>query len=104
MKQAYDTLSQAMNGLKEEGYTLDFDLQKDGIYCREQDLKLGPNEFSIDEFYRFEGMTNPSDSSILYAISSSGAKVMGTLVDAYGAYSDKLSGDMIAKFQGESKI
>jgi hypothetical protein len=102
MKQSFETLSQGMNGLKEEGYTLDFDLQKDGIYSRERDLKLGPHEFTIDEFYRFEGMTNPSDSSILYAISSKSDGVKGTLVDAYGAYSDKLSREMITKFQGAS--
>ncbi len=102
MKQSYDTLSQAMNGLKEEGYKLDFDMKKDGLYCHSVDLKLAPSEFNIDEVYRFEGMTNPADSSILYAISTTGAGKKGTLVDAYGAYSDKLSAEMISKFQGDS--
>jgi len=99
MKQSYDTLSQAMNGLKEEGYKLDFDMKKDGLYCHSEDLKLTPHEFNIDEVHRFEGMTNPADSSILYAISTPGAEKNGTLVDAYGAYSDKLSPEMISKFQ-----
>jgi hypothetical protein len=99
MKKSYDTLSQAMNGLKEEGYKLDFDMKNDGLYCHSEDLKLMPGEFNIDEVYRFEGMTNPADSSILYAISTPSAEKSGTLVDAYGAYSDKLSPEMIAKFQ-----
>ena len=99
MKQSYDTLSQAMNGLKEEGYTLDFDMKKDSIYCHSEDLTLTPHEFNIDEVHRFEGMTNPADSSILYAISTPEAEKKGTLVDAYGAYSDNLSPEMISKFQ-----
>lgn len=99
MKKSFDTLSEGMNSLKEEGYTLDFDLKTDGIYCHSEDLKLSPHEFKIDEFYRFEGMTNPSDMSILYAISSTTNNVKGTLVDAYGAYADQLSPEMIKKFQ-----
>ncbi|HKK37974.1 MAG TPA: hypothetical protein VJ949_00990 [Cryomorphaceae bacterium] len=99
MKKSFDTLSEGMNALKEDGYTLDFDLKRDGIYCHTEDLKLQPHEFEIDEFYRFEGMTNPSDMSILYAISSSTNNVKGTLVDAYGAYADQLSPEMIKKFQ-----
>lgn len=99
MKKSFDTLSQGMNSLKKDGYTLDFDMKKDGIYCHSKDLKLQPHEFEVDEFYRFEGMTNPSDMSILYAISSSTDGVKGTLVDAYGTYSDQLSPEMVKKFQ-----
>jgi hypothetical protein len=50
----------------------------------------------VDEFYRFEGMTNPDDSSILFAISSSDG-LKGTLGDAYGVYAENLnSGDEYA--------
>jgi hypothetical protein len=99
MKASYDTLSEAMNALTKEGYTLDFNLKSDCIYSRDKELSLSPNEFKIDRVFRFEGMTNPGDSSILFAISGINEPVKGTLVDAYGAYSDRLNDDMIKKLQ-----
>lgn len=95
---AYDTLSAALEGLKAKGYTEDFNLHPDRISCPAQNLELHPGDFTIDAFYRFEGASNPDDSSIVYAISSnSGLK--GTLVDAYGMYSDSLNEDMIQKLK-----
>jgi len=96
--EAYTTLSEALNGLKEEGYVLDFNLQSECVECKEEDIKLFPEDFVIDKFFRFEGDSNPDDSSILYAISSKdGAK--GTLVDAYGVYSESLTPEMIERLR-----
>ena len=52
----------------------------------------------MDEVHRFEGMTNPDDSSVLYAIASTGG-LKGLLVDAYGAYAESVSQEMIRKLQ-----
>lgn len=41
----------------------------------------------IREFHRFEGVSDPDHMSIVYAIEGQGG-VRGTLVDAFGAYSD----------------
>jgi hypothetical protein len=57
-----------------------------------------PAEFQISQVHRFEGMTNPADNTVLYAIEGKhGDK--GVLVDAYGAYSDPLSAAMIEKLR-----
>ena len=95
----YDTLSQAINSLKEEGYDQDFNAKEDCIECRPLDLRLSPEEFEVDRVFRFEGDSNPDDSSILFAISSNNGKVKGTLVDAYGAYSDPMNAEMIQKLR-----
>jgi len=50
----------------------------------------------VDEFHRFEGMSNPDDNSIVFAISSDDG-IKGTLVDAYGIYADSLTESMIKK-------
>ena len=93
---SYDTLSEAMTDLKKRGYTIDFNLSFDRIICHETPINLMPAEFEIVEVYRFEGETNPSDSSILYAIESKhGDK--GVLVNAYGVYSDSVSDEMVKK-------
>ena len=38
-------------------------------------------------FFRFEGTSSPEDNAILYVIETSDGE-KGTLVDAYGMYSD----------------
>lgn len=92
----YNSLIEALNGLKKQGYTEDFNLQETCIHCG-ADIRLHPDEFVIDEFYRFEGDSNPDDSSIVYAISSLNGELKGTLVDAYGMYASSLSPAMVAK-------
>jgi len=91
---AYDTVSQAVTGLKERGYVLDFNLKKDGVECEGQ--KLNPKDFEITEFYRFEGNSDPGDEAVVYAIESKNGK-KGILVNAFGVYSESLSDDMIKK-------
>jgi hypothetical protein len=95
---SYSTVTEALNGLKDEGYVLDFNLKADCVECKTLDMQLYPADFGIDKFYRFEGASNPDDSAIVYAISSvSGLK--GTLVDAYDAYVDSLTNEMIKKIK-----
>ncbi|MES1217817.1 MAG: phosphoribosylpyrophosphate synthetase [Bacteroidota bacterium] len=92
----YESLIDALDDLKKRGYQADFAIQTVCLYCGDLDLRLNPEEFNIDEVYRFESNSNPGDSSILYAISSSSG-VKGTLVDSYGAYADSLSFEMAKK-------
>lgn len=95
---AYDTLVDAINGLKAQGYTYDFNLKEDCLQCAGVDRVLSPEEFEVTEVYRFEGMTSPDDSSILYAIESNDG-LRGTLVNAYGMYADPMSSAMVAKLE-----
>ena len=95
MKQ-FENLVDALSDLKERGYTLDFNLLENSIACASHQLSLAAEEFEIDETYRFEGMNDPDDSAVLYAISSRfGHK--GVLVNAYGVYADGASSEIIAK-------
>ena len=85
----YDTLSEAVNDLISRGYTTDFliEAEKDCLICNTEEdgaVELSPEEFKIDEIYRFEGMTDPSDESILYAISSPIHNIKGTVINSYG--------------------
>lgn len=93
---SYDTLVEALNDLKKRGFTHDFNLNNDCVVCTERSLSLSPEQFDIVETYRFEGETNPSDESILYAIEShDGTK--GVLVNAFGVYANPISDAMVKK-------
>lgn len=95
--ESYDTLVEAINGLKKEGYTVDFNLRENCIVCNE--LEIFHDEFIIDKFFRFEGDTDPADESILYAISSEKHDLKGILVNGYGISSDSMTNEMLNKFR-----
>jgi len=93
----YDTLVQAINALREQGYVEDFNLKAHCIECRHGEIQLFPNQFEIDKVFRFYGPSDVDDESILYAISSSKRNLKGLLVNGYGASSDVPTQEMIEK-------
>lgn len=97
MNTDFDTMVDAINRLRKEGYSHDFNLTSTCLQCAEPDMSLHPEDFLIDRIFRFDGMTNPDDESILYAISSDKYGIKGILVNAYGLDADPLSQGMIEK-------
>ncbi|MBX2982896.1 MAG: phosphoribosylpyrophosphate synthetase [Flavobacteriales bacterium] len=97
MKRTYDTLSSAVNDLQVRGYTDDLILQDECLVCSGKNTSLHPDEFQIDEFHRFEGESDPGDSSIVYAVSSEKHAIKGILVSAFGAEASRLTQSMVAK-------
>ncbi len=93
----YETLSEAVNDLIKRGYTHNFNVEGDCLECNENGIRLSPNDFTIDETHRFEGPTDPGDENILFAISSITHNLKGLLINAFGAYSDAASEELIAK-------
>src|SRR5687767_8877812 len=92
----YDTVSQAVKGLKDRGYTIDFNVEEDCIVCHDTPLKLTPDEFQITEVYRYEGNSDPGDEAVVYAIESRhGDK--GVLVNGFGVSADPASDELISK-------
>jgi hypothetical protein len=101
-----DTLIETLEDLKEQGFTYDFNLTAHSLEVHQGDgicLTLSPEDFDIVLVYRFEGMTDPSDMSILYAIESKDG-LKGTLVSSYGVYADAMSNEMIKKLDTRSSL
>lgn len=98
MNNQYETLSEAVDALDKQGYTIDFNLKHDCIESKELNKKYDPAKFHIDEFHRFEGMTNPDDMSIVYAVTTDDGK-KGVVVDAYGTYEDPFTSEMVQKMR-----
>lgn len=100
--QQYSNLVDAINGLFKQGYTYNFNIQSDCIECVENKLQLLPDEFEIDEVYRFQEMSDVDNESILYAISSTKHNLKGLLVNAYSIYADTASAALVAKLSHTS--
>lgn len=96
----YATVTDAIRKLKEEGYTTDFNIQKNCLVAGEH--ALGEDEFEIVDIYRYEGETDPADEAIVYAvISKTGLK--GTLVTGYGNNAETESSDFLKKLHNKAK-
>lgn len=92
----YDTVAEAVQGLKQRGYTIDFNLEPDRITCPKTPLSLKPSEFRITEVYRFEGNSDPADEAVVYAIESADGQ-KGVLVNGFGISSDEIGEEMVEK-------
>ncbi|HET8753280.1 MAG TPA: phosphoribosylpyrophosphate synthetase [Salinimicrobium sp.] len=98
----HGTLSEDLNRLRtEEGYTEDFNLLDHTLISKDEREKFLAQDFVVDEVYRFEGISNPGDEAILYAIStSSGQK--GVLIDGYDYTSGQISEELVKKLDLKS--
>ena len=80
-----DTLTQIITQLGLQGYTEDLNRHDNNP------LWLDPKAYQIDNIYRFEGLSNPDDESILYALSSDHYQVKGILINGYGPSADPVT-------------
>lgn len=80
------SLADALSDLRKRGYTSDFSTQTFGLYCGDLDMRLDPEEFKVDEEYRFGGYIALEEDTVLVAITSSNG-IKGVLIDSYGSYS-----------------
>lgn len=88
------TLSTVTTKSIQRGYTENFKVTEQGLYGATTDIYYLPNEVKIDNFYRFEGASDPQDNSILYLLETHDG-VKGILIDSYGADADDFITDFI---------
>lgn len=86
----------------EKGYTEDFRAEENGLICGDGKIIYRPSQIQVVDFYRFEGITDPGDMSILYVIETDDG-TRGTLVDAYGTYSDAAVSKIITEVESIAK-
>ena len=76
-----------LSRMLDEGYTEDFKVTDAGLQAIKHERVFRPEEVNIVNFFRFEGESDPDDNAILYVIETNDG-TRGTLIDAYGVYSD----------------
>jgi hypothetical protein len=94
----YESIADALADLKNRGYKENFRREPAVIYSIESDLWIAPDQFNIDEFYRFDENLGPEAERVIYAISSN-VGIKGTLLDECGIYGDNISFEMSEKLQ-----
>lgn len=82
-----NTLTSCVNKVVKDGYTDSFKVKPEGLFSYTKDKVYRPEDIKVINFYRFEGQSDPADNAIMYVIETSDGQ-RGTLIDAYGPYSD----------------
>ncbi|HEY9257234.1 hypothetical protein [Chitinophaga sp.] len=81
------TLSRVLEKLHERGFDHELNMSDHGRLQNKDAQKIyNPEDLTIIKTYRFEGESDPSDSSILYVLEDKDGQ-KGYVLDAYGAYS-----------------
>lgn len=84
----FNTTSEAINTLTKEGFTENFKAQDECIEALYSKKEYQPNDLEVVAHFRFEGMTNPSDQTEIFAIQAKdGTK--GTLSMSYSSSSNQ---------------
>jgi len=83
----YTSMTEALKGLKARGFTTNFEFLNNSFCAVNSGKTFTAKEISILEHHRFEGVSDPDDESIVYAIETSEG-IRGAIADAYGVYSN----------------
>jgi len=95
-------MEKCMVKLESQGFTSQYRVEKNKLCDITKDKKYKPKDVKAVNFFRFEGITDPEDMSILYAIETAdGGK--GTLVDAYGLYADEATSSFMQEVEINKK-
>lgn len=86
-KHNLNTVVEVLDKLKDEGFKEDFEFRNHTLKKVGSSKPYKASEVEVVQEFRFEGESNPSDSSILYALETIDGK-KGTLIDSYGAKSN----------------
>jgi hypothetical protein len=81
------TLTGVMADLTRRGFIEQFVLAGDHLRAVSNGKAFYPPDVRISEYHRFEGVSDPDDMAILYALETR-TGLRGTLADAFGVYAE----------------
>jgi hypothetical protein len=92
------TMSQVMDTLDKDGFTEHFAVCGGRLVALASGTEFAADEVVIRCVERFEGVSDPDDMSVVYALETTDG-TLGTLTDAFGVYSDPEVGEFISKVE-----
>jgi len=91
---SYSILTEALQDLARRGFKDSFTVDEKGLRNTATGNILHPDDVTIVEYHRFEGESNPDDTSVVYALECRDGS-RGLVIDAYGIYADPLIGNFL---------
>lgn len=92
----YATVTEAIEALRKQGFTIDFNLEDSCLVY--ETSKLCTDDFEIVDVYRYEGDSDPGDEATVYGIASKNG-IRGILVMGYGISAEGVSAEFLEKLK-----
>lgn len=92
----YRTMTEAVKGLMARGFTANIKLIDGLFHDASSGRTFKADELTIVEHHRFEGLSDPDDLSVCYALQARDG-TRGILVDAYGTYANPAVSELLTK-------
>jgi hypothetical protein len=89
-------LAATIEQLRSQGFTAHLGVVDNRLRAFDSGKTFDPHEVVIAGYFRFEGVSDPDDMAIAYAIESA-TGTRGILVDAFGVYSSPAVSDFMAQ-------
>lgn len=84
-------MTETLDAVSRRGFSEHFQVVGDRLRAVVSGKVFPADQVRVSEYYRFEGISDPDDMAILYAIETRSG-LRGTLVDAFGVYADPAVG------------
>ena len=88
------TVAGALRLFAARGFDREMSVRRARLHVSGPERDYGPADVRVRDHRRFEGVSDPGDTSVVYAIETVDG-VRGTLVDGYNVYADPAIGDFL---------
>lgn len=97
----YKDLADAVESMKEQGFTHTYQINEDTISCEELEKEFDIEDLTIVSSYTQNQGTDPGSESTVYSIRSKNG-IKGILVIGFGIYSDPTKAKLIDQLLNNS--
>jgi hypothetical protein len=98
---AVESLADTVNRLTAAGYTDDFRAEPNGLRAVPSGCLHAPESLRIDEVVRFEGITDPDDEAVVFALRCGEHGIKGTYALPYGSKMEPLDAEMVRRLNAK---
>ena len=98
-----ETMAHAVDRLTKAGYTDDFRAEEGGLRAALGGCVHPPEELIIKEVVRFEGVSDPDEEAILFALECRKHGVKGTYATTYGSSMAAVDAEMVRRLGPDRK-
>lgn len=95
-----DTVTDAIELLRGEGYTADFELVDGVLTAARERASCSVSEAEVERVFRFEGPSDPGDEMVVFGVRDPASGTRGTLAAAFGPAADPAIADHLTNLRG----